>query len=560
MHFIKIIDSIFSLNNRSRKIVIVFFSIIFSSNIKTINSDLIDINHFNYYLENISILSTAKDINLFDARNYDFEYQSSSAPIKATLTTLNPLSREREISLKESAHLLRRTIIGPTIEEIDYLSTLNVADAVEYLLRDIADPSAPGEWANDPFPLNVYTDYSQAQKDSLNDIYALYATELNEWWIDLMYYNPTSIVEQMTMFWHDHFATSIETVSYPPAMYHQNKTLRDNALGNFKDLVTMMTFDPAMMVWLDNMENRVGAINENFARELLELFTMGEGNYTQQDVMEAARGLTGYQTDGLNTYLNPNRFDDGIKTFLGQTGNFNTYDIIDIIFEQPQTAYFISEKLYKWFVYENPNDQIVQELAQVMIENNYEIKPVLSVLFNSEHFFDENFYGSKYKDPLTHSIGAIRQSYIDVNQTINFEYTLHEILRYVQNLGGQLILYPPDVSGWPGYRNWINTYTLPWRKLYTNYLFDGTFGITSDPISFVERIPNGLSDPNALLDYLYIYFYAIEPSELTKQNLMDELLAGADPFEWHLLYYDGAIDRFVDVVERMMRLSEYQLK
>ena len=149
------------------------------------------------------------------------------------------------------------------------------------------------------------------------------------------------------------------------------------------DLVEMMTFDPAMMAWLDNRENRAGAINENFARELLELFTMGEGNYTQQDVIDGARGLTGYQTDGLNTYFDSSRFDNGVKTFLGQTGNFDAYDIIDIIFEQYQTAYFISEKLYKWFIYENPNEEIVQELAQIMIENNYEIKPVLSALFNS---------------------------------------------------------------------------------------------------------------------------------------------------------------------------------
>tara|TARA_B100000029_G_scaffold494174_1_gene557587 strand:- start:8 stop:943 length:936 start_codon:yes stop_codon:yes gene_type:complete len=311
------------------------------------------------------------------------------------------------------------------------------------------------------------------------------------------------------------------------------------------------------------MENRVGAINENFARELLELFTMGEGNYSQNDVMEAARGLTGYQTDGLNVYFNSNRFDDEEKTFLGQTGNFDTYDIIDIIFDQSQTAYFISEKLYKWFVYENPDEEIVQELAQVMIENNYEIKPVIQTLLNSEHFYDENFYGSKYKNPLNHSVGAIRQSYIDIGQTIyyqNSEISFYEVLRYVQNLGGQLILNPPDVSGWPGYRNWINTYTLPWRKLYTNYLLDGTFGDISDPIGFADRIPNGLSDPNALLDYLYIYFYSLEPSELTKQNLMDELLAGADPFEWHLIYYDGAVERFRDVLQRMMRLSEYQLK
>jgi len=538
-------------------IYILLSSILFSS---TINKEEIDrINQFSYYLENASLSSNIKDINLFDIQNYDFEYEFFQAPSKLTNTTLNPVSRE--ISLIESAHLLRRTIVGPTIEEIDALSDLNVSAAVEYILRDISNPSPPGDWVNHPLP--DYQNYTDEQKDSLETAYDDQGVELGEWWIDQIFYNPTSIKEQMTLFWHDHFATSIMTVKYTPAMYHQNRVLRENALGNFKELIIMMTLDPAMMVWLDNMENRVGAINENFSRELLELFTMGEGNYTQQDVMEGARGLTGYQTDGLNTYFNPNRFDDGVKTFLGQTGNFDTYDIINIIFEQEQTAYFISEKLYKWFIYEQPNEQIVQELAQIMIENDYEIKPVLSALFNSEHFFDENFYGSKYKDPLTHSLGALRQSYIDVNQNIyyqNSEISFHQVLRYVQNLGGQLIFYPPDVSGWPGYRNWINTYTLPWRKLYTNYLLDGTFGAIYDPISFAERIPNGLSDANALLDFLYVYFYSIEPSELTKQNLMDELLAGADLFEWHLIYYDGATERFVNVVERMMRLSEYQLK
>tara|TARA_Y100001970_G_scaffold63994_1_gene81951 strand:+ start:1 stop:1095 length:1095 start_codon:yes stop_codon:yes gene_type:complete len=364
----------------------------------------------------------------------------------------------------------------------------------------------------------------------------------------------------MTLFWHDHFATSAETIIYPPAMYHQNRVLRENSLGNFKDLITLMTFDPAMMIWLNNNENSVGSINENFSRELLELFTLGEGNYTEQDVTEAARALTGYFTDGLNIYFAPSLFDDGEKTFLGRTGYFDAYDIIDIIFLQPETAYFISEKLYKYFIYENPNEEIVQQLADIMVENNYEIKPVISALLNSEHFFDENFYGSKYKDPVTHSVGILRQLYIDVNQDINYPYTLHQILAYVQSLGGQRIFYPPDVSGWPGYRNWVNTYTLPWRKLYTNYILNGGFGIIIDPISFAERIPNGLSDSNALLDYLYIYFYSIEPSQLTKQNLMDELLAGADPGEWHLIYYDGATERFMDVVQRMMRLSEYQLK
>jgi len=517
-------------------------------------------NSMDVFLESNYAPKSIENIDLFNIKNDNFEYETFQAPYKSTSTTLNLLTRE--ISLVESAHLLRRIHFGPTIEEIDYLSSLNINDAVEYILRDIPPPPPPGNWIDDPFPYN-YGSYSPEQRDSLQAAYDLYSLELNVWWLDQMFNSSSSIIEQMTLFWHDHFATSIETVKYPPAMYHQNKILREYAIGNFKDLVTLMIFDPAMMVWLDNRENRVGAINENFARELLELFTMGEGQYTQQDVMEAARALTGYQTNGLETYFVSDRFDNGVKTFLGQTGNFNTYDIIDIIFEQPQTAYFICEKLYKWFVYENPNEEIVQNLAQIMIDNNYEIKPVLYALFSSEHFFDDNFKGSKFKDPINHSLGVIRQSYIDINQTLYFQnnaYTLHDILLYVQNLNGLLIFNPPDVSGWPGYRNWINTFTLPNRKIFTNYIFDGTFGTLGDPVSFAERIPNGLTDPNALMDYLYIYFYSIQPSELTKQNLMDELLGGVDPDTWGLLYYEGAIERFVGVIERMLRLSEYQLK
>ena len=517
-------------------------------------------NSMDVFLKSNYAPKSIENIDLFNIKNDNFEYETFQAPYKSTSTTLNLLTRE--ISLVESAHLLRRIHFGPTIEEIDYLSSLNINDAVEYILRDIPPPPPPGNWIDDPFPYN-YGSYSPEQRDSLQAAYDLYSLELNVWWLDQMFNSSSSIIEQMTLFWHDHFATSIETVKYPPAMYHQNKILREYAIGNFKDLVTLMIFDPAMMVWLDNRENRVGAINENFARELLELFTMGEGEYTQQDVMEAARALTGYQTNGLETYFVSDRFDNGVKTFLGQTGNFNTYDIIDIIFEQPQTAYFICEKLYKWFVYENPNEEIVQDLAQIMIDNNYEIKPVLYALFSSEHFFDDNFKGSKFKDPINHSLGVIRQSYIDINQTLYFQnnaYTLHDILLYVQNLNGLLIFNPPDVSGWPGYRNWINTFTLPNRKIFTNYIFDGTFGTLGDPVLFAERIPNGLTDPNALMDYLYIYFYSIQPSELTKQDLMDELLGGVDPVNWDLLYYPEAIERFISVIERMLRLSEYQLK
>ena len=538
-------------------IYILLFSLLSSSNILlSSKKDMKSINENLIILENKIFSAKVDDLKLFDIPQNKYEPKNFIAPQKFTSTTLEPLNRD--MSLSESAHLLRRTIIGPTIEEINSLSDYNTNEVVDYLLRDIPSPNPPGEWVNYPIP--NYQNYTNEQIDSLFMSWENQQIELEYWWVDNLFYHSTNITELMTLFWHDHFATSAELIIYPPAMYHQNKVLRDNSLGNFKDLVTSITFDPAMMIWLDNNQNSVGSINENFARELLELFTLGEGNYTQTDVVEAARALTGYYTDGLNIFFVPSLFDNGEKTFLGQTGNFDAYDIIDIIFEQEQTAYFISEKIYKYFIYEQPDEIIVQELADILIENNYDIKPLMVELLNSEHFFDENFYGSKYKDPVTHSIGSLRQLYIDINQSIDFPYTLHEMLRYVQFLGGQRLFYPPDVSGWPGYRNWINTYTLPWRKLYTNYLLDGTFGIINDPVSFAERIPNGLSDSNALMDYLFLYFYSIQPSQLTKENLLDELLAGADPGEWHLIYYDGAEERFIDVIERMMRLSEYQLK
>tara|TARA_X000000368_G_scaffold415692_1_gene407966 strand:- start:2833 stop:4461 length:1629 start_codon:yes stop_codon:yes gene_type:complete len=538
-------------------IYILFCSLLFSSNILSSNQkDMQRVNDNLLILENKVFSYKIDDLKLFDTSQNKYEPRNFVAPQKFTTTTLEPLNRD--MSLLESAHLLRRTIIGPTIEEINSISEVNTGQAVNYLLREISSPNPPGEWVNYPIP--NYQDYSNEQIDSLFISWQNQQTELEYWWADNLFYHSTNITELMTLFWHDHFATSADVVVYPPAMYHQNKALRDNSIGNFKELITMMTFDPAMMIWLDNNQNSVGSINENFARELLELFTLGEGNYTQDDVTEAARSLTGYFTDGLNIFFVSDLFDNGEKTFLGQTGNFDAYDIIDIIFEQEQTAYFIAEKIYKYFIYEQPNEEIINELADILIENNYEIKPLMTTLLNSEHFFDENFYGSKYKDPVTHSIGALRQFSIDINQSIDYPYTLNEILRYVQFLGGQRLFYPPDVSGWPGYRYWINTYTLPWRKLYTNSLLDGAFGITIDPVSFAERIPNGLSDCNALLDYLYIYFYSIQPSQLTKDNLLDELLSGADPGEWHLIYYEGAEERFINVLERMMRLSEYQLK
>jgi len=328
------------------KIIYIFFcSLLFSSNILSSNQkEMKKVNDNLLILENKVFSYKIDDLKLFDTPQNKYEPRNFVAPQKFTTTTLEPLNRD--MSLLESAHLLRRTIIGPTIEEINSISEVNTGQAVNYLLREISSPNPPGEWVNYPIP--NYQDYSNEQIDSLFISWQNQQTELEYWWADNLFYHSTNITELMTLFWHDHFATSADVVVYPPAMYHQNKALRDNSIGNFKELITMMTFDPAMMIWLDNNQNSVGSINENFARELLELFTLGEGNYTQDDVTEAARSLTGYFTDGLNIFFVPDLFDNGEKTFLGQTGNFDAYDIIDIIFEQEQTAYFIAEKIYKY--------------------------------------------------------------------------------------------------------------------------------------------------------------------------------------------------------------------
>ncbi len=482
----------------------------------------------------------------------------SATGVNFVNSTLLPFNRD--MSFSDANHLLNRTVAGTSIDEINLFLEFNIDDGVEYLLREVESPAPPNDWVDHPFPLN-YNQFSAEQLDSLTEAYSTQTRELIDWWSDRLFYHNLSIEEEMVYFWHDHFATSSDGIPYAPAMYHQNKLIRQYALGNFKTLVEEMTFDPAMMVWLNNNENTANSINENFGRELLELFTLGEGNYSQNDVYQAARGLTGYVTDGLNTFFVTDRFDDGNKTFLGQTGNFDTQDIIDIIFEQEQTAYFICEKLYKWFVYDIPNDEIVEELAQILRENNYEIKPVMETLLKSEHFFDDNFRGAKYKTPLHHTLTSLKHLNMDMNEPLDFEYTLKQITQYIWNVQGGLILYPPDVSGWPGYRNWINTYTLPWRKAYTNYIISGSLGgFYPDLVELTSQIPDAHSNPDVLLDYLFDYYYTIQPSELTKQQLYNDLLNGVDPSVWHLILYDGALEQFYNVVQKMMRLSEYQLK
>ena len=469
----------------------------------------------------------------------------------------NLYSSREDFNFEEASHLLMRTTIGPTLEEINTAVDMGLEATLDRLFDKLEAPMPPGDWVYHAGPPN-FSDLNSTQKDSIRDEWENRVLLMGIWWVDLMKYSEMNISEMMVLFWHDHFATSAETVKFTPSMFIQNKLFRQYATGNFKDLVKSINYDPAMLFWLDNDKNYYinennNTINENYSRELLELFTMGEGNYTQQDIVETARALTGIDSDGMYSIFSPIRHDHGLKNILGTIGNHNPEDVIDIIFEHQATSRFICEKLYKWFVYEYPDDEIVNQMVDILIDNNFEIEPVLRSLLSSEHFYDENFRGSKYKSPVWYSIGTFRQLYLD--------YPLeHEFIIWYSYPLGEQLFFPPDVSGWDGYRSWINTYTLPYRKLFVNQVVDGYEGLLpewSDVIQFAEKFNS--TNPETLLQEMMNYLFVIMPSEQTQLILLQELLDGTDINEW-TLYAEGTEQRLKDVIKHMMRLEEFQLR
>ena len=498
--------------------------------------------------------SNAHDLNLINNLN-DEDFILDIEPI---ISNFNDLSYSREeFDFDNASHLLMRTTIGPTIEEINLALSIGLDATIDMLLDTQYQPNPPGDWIYHPVSPN-YGNLTSTQKDSIKDEWDNRFWLMSNWWLDLMKYSEPNIRETMVLFWHNHFATSAEVIKFTPAMYKQNELFRKYAIGNFKDLVFSINYDPAMIEWLDNNENYYinddnNTINENYSREILELFTMGEGNYSQEDIVEAARALTGISTDGMQSFFSPVRHDHGSKTFLGVTGNHTPEDIIDIIFDQQATSYFICKKLYQWFVYELPDEEIIDEMVEIFIDHNFNIEPVLRSLLASDHFFDENFRGSKYKSPVWFTAGTFRQLYLDY-------YLEEEFIIWYQWALGEALFYPPDVSGWDGYRSWINTYTLPYRKLFTNQIIDGDEAVIPEWDSVIEfSVRFNESNPELLLNKMINYLFSIKPSDTTISVLLEELLDGSDVNEWSL-YDPGADQRLKDVIKHMMRLEEFQLR
>jgi uncharacterized protein (DUF1800 family) len=288
------------------------------------------------------------------------------------------------------------------------------------------------------------------QKQQMANRQAMMQT--TSWWLRRMAAGPHPLQEKLTLFWHGHFTTSAKDERSALLMWNQNELLRKHAAGNFKQFVLDISRDPAMLDYLNNQQNRKGHPNENYARELMELFTLGIGNYTEQDIKEAARAFTGWGHDGVQFVFRRGEHDAGPKTFFGHAGNFGGEEIIDLIFSKPVCTTYIASKFYNFFVNEESNDGICQALGTQMRDAKYELRPVLRTLLTSRIFYDPNSIGVQIKSPIQLVVGTVRMLGISMPPLPPIMGALNQM--------GQMPMMPPNVKGWPGGHAWINASTL----------------------------------------------------------------------------------------------------
>ena len=399
----------------------------------------------------------------------------------------------------KAAHLIERAGFGAAPDEIERLAAMTPERAVDSLINytrvdnsaaPAFDPSPIWDPGMDPFPKSradavriaretgssmgvamLPDGESRRLQPVVNKFFyglrsnAIETQRLATWFGERMLTTRRPLEEKLTLFWHGHFATGNGKVRDTRMMLRQNEMLRANAAGNFRDLLLGILTDPAMLVYLDNGENRKGHPNENFGRELLELFTMGVGNYTEQDIREGSRAFTGWTNDVLEFRFDAATHDDGEKTFLGRTGALNGEDIIDIILDTPVTAEYIGSKLYRFFVREEIDDATRAALGSTFRDAGYEVRPLLRQIFLSRDFYSPASYATQVKSPVQLVVSTYRKLGLTALPTIP------DFGRLTGRLG-QTLFNPPNVAGWAGGRTWITPASLLDRgNLFQDVLF-----------------------------------------------------------------------------------------
>jgi uncharacterized protein (DUF1800 family) len=296
-------------------------------------------------------------------------------------------------------------------------------------------------------------DFSQDEKKQMRKQSQEDIKSLNLAWLNEMVNTDAQLREKMSLFWHGHFASRNLNIFYQQLLLD---TIRKNALGNFADLLRQVSKSAAMINFLNNNQNKKDHPNENFAREVMELFTMGRGNYTEEDVKEAARAFTGWGANLQGEFVfRKFQHDNGNKNFLGRSGNFDGDDVLNILLEQKQTANFVAKKIYRFFVNDIVDEEKVSWLGNRFYQNNYNIKSLMEDILTSDWFYDEKNIGARIKSPVELIVGIRRMLPMNIEN--------EEVLLIVQRLLGQLLFYPPNVAGWPGGANWIDSSTLMFR-------------------------------------------------------------------------------------------------
>ncbi len=465
------------------------------------------------------------------AHTTNSESTNTSGSASGPSPLLKPIRRDR-FTYWNAHHLLNRAGFGGPPEQVQLLADWGPEKSIDHLVKFTdTEPQPVRENQFDsaimaPLSAEERAVYRRAREQQREDIVEKFRQkrqqnqradrtqirEMRKWWFSRFIESPRPLQEKMTLFYHGHFATGYRKIENSFHMFRQNQLFRRFALGNFGDLVFQIVRDPAMIAYLDNNRSNKNAPNENLARELMELFTLGEGVvYKERDIKEGARALTGFTFNNNEFVFNQNGHDDTRKTIFGKTGKFGGDDFTKLILSRREVSEFICYKLYRFFVNDLPDGPdkkqtaVIKALAKEMRDNKYEVAPVLQILFRSQHFYDEINVAAQIKSPVQLVVQAVRSlqtPVLDVN-----------ILVEACALMGQTILEPPNVKGWEGGRSWINTSSLFVRQNVLTHLLTGRMpygyqapGVTSkfDPMPLVknQKLGSGKYDISKTTQYL----------------------------------------------------------
>jgi uncharacterized protein (DUF1800 family) len=473
------------------------------------------------------------------------------SPVEFTLLMMTPL-KPQEWNWSKAAHLLNRAGFGGSPEQIDALTQAGLDRAVTRML------SAPDDSAQFPKPAWAQPDTSLQmavlrgsnpetmgadQQAARKLIFRQYQQGVHKqmldlvgWWLNRMATTSDPLREKLTLFWHGHFATGVTKVRDSYKMWRQNETLRQLALGDFGSLVKAMSRDPAMLVWLDGGDSLRSKPNENWARELMELFTLGIGNYTEDDIKASAKAFTGYKLNPANQsfFFSKLQHNDEQKTFLGKTGDFNGDDVINLILQQPACAEFMVKKIWRFFVYEDPKPELIKPLAASFRQSGYAIRPLLNEIFRSEEFYSPRSIRMQIKSPVDWLVNNTKVLQTTLPPTVPAANALRQL--------GQMPFDPPNVKGWDGGKAWITTSTLLARYNLSNFIL-GSGGMAIQPMGKNKKSrPGHEVRSRANLDLALL-----APAELRKNPEALVKSLSLRLFQTELIPY--ASQRFIDYLQ-----------